>query len=1414
MAGIGIPEAREPRALAARRVEAVGAWHASPGEGNALALARAYFPEFAGDERATEAAPANPEKALEVKLPAARGEALELFTRGLAFQVKPEAADPAKAEALREHEGAAFYGSERFWSAVGGKRQGGESGRWVTQRVEEYVVLPEGSEEHRERFEVAVPEGVSTVRDAGEYLEFLDARGVPVLRMHYLVARDGEGLSRQGQVRLRGVVRADVAEDPLPRYALTGRTLGVEMSIRLTDMKGPIVVDPGWSSTASMAVARYNHTATLLPSGKVLVAGGNGGGASAELYDPATRAWSTTGSMTRSRYAHTATLLYSGKVLVAGGSDAATAELYDPATGRWSQIDGMKTARSWHTATLLPSGKILVTGGAGPINNAELYDPTTGSWSYTNGMALGRDYHTATLLPSGKVLVVGSYNGNATTTAELYDPGTGLWSVTGSLSYSRSYHTATLLPSGKVLVVGGYSYYYTAELYDPATGKWSITAAPAYYRYYHTATLLPSGNVLTMGSPTSSHAPTAELYNPTTGTWITTGSMSSSRYYHTATLLPSGEVLVAGGAWGGATSELYDLASGGWGNTPSLSTARTSFEMALLPSGNILAAGGRDENGPLASAEVYDQAQGRWRPTQGMSVARESHTATLLPTGLVLVTGGSNEDGLLATTELYDPLNETWTQTGMMAQARSGHTATLLPTGLVLVTGGSGASGALSEAELYDPVTRSWRSAGTMASARTLHKATRLLSGKVLVTGGSDGKNILASAELYDPVTGTWSSTPSMTSARRNHTATLMSSGKVLVVGGANPSAGPLASTELYDPAAQHWSQTGSMTNARISHVAALLPSGRVMVSGGTNGSGGLFSSTELYDPVDAQWTVSGAMAVTRAYHRAVLLPSGRVLVAGGANSGPVTTSQVYDDTWASDAWRPAVNLPQVLRAGAIATLTGAAFRGISQASGGSTSDSSSDVPFPSLWSPETGVLASMPAKDFSRTSVKVQIPQVSPGHYLLFVNVNGVTGGRMVRVTEDNQAPTAQAVSRTTARRKPVPVTLQATDTDGDQLTYTVVTPPAHGKLTGTPPALLYTPDADHAGSDSFLFKVNDGELDSNVATASLWVTNSAPVAQSLSFFLTKNRVGAVTLAATDAEGDALTYTVVTSPAHGTLSGTAPGLIWTPQPDYVGTDSFTFKVNDGILQSQVVTVSLWVMNSIPSAKSLSLQTTVDTSVAVTLLASDADGDALTYTLVTQPAHGTLTGTPPALLYTPDSGFTGSDSFTYKAGDGTSSSRTVAVSLEVTDPSGNAAPSVPKPLPVTSGAFLQPRDEMVLSWDAASDAEGDAILYRVEVLREDLLVTLLSTDETKLSLPAGLSAGTYRWRVEAVDAYGQSSGFSDPREFIISGESQEDTWEPKSGCSVTASGGSPWAAILGLLALASWRRGKRVRQVS
>jgi N-acetylneuraminic acid mutarotase len=365
---------------------------------------------------------------------------------------------------------------------------------------------------------------------------------------------------------------------------VTGASLGsttISAAIGTVTGTEPLSVVARWLPT-SMTTARDGNTSTLLPNGKVLVAGGDGNIASAELYDPSAGSWTATGSMATARSGHTATLLPNGKVLVAGGvgpgngfgGAVATAELYDPSTGTWSATGSMTTARNAHTATLLPDGSVLVTGGADGIvvtgaavfSTAEIYSPSAGTWTATGSMTSARVGDTATSLPSGAVLVAGGIGtglgNNYLATAEIYDPSAGSWTPTGSMSTQRYEHTATLLSNGTVLVGDGVvaaANYMSAEIFDPSTGTWTATGSMTTPRESATATLLRNGTVLVAGGTFNGRTPlaSAEIYDPSTGTWTATADMAVMRIGQTATLLPNGEVLVAGGV-SIATAELYE----------------------------------------------------------------------------------------------------------------------------------------------------------------------------------------------------------------------------------------------------------------------------------------------------------------------------------------------------------------------------------------------------------------------------------------------------------------------------------------------------------------------------------------------------------------------------------------------------------------------------------------------------------------------------------------------------------------------------------------------------------------------------------------------------------------------------------------------------------------------------------------
>jgi hypothetical protein len=331
--------------------------------------------------------------------------------------------------------------------------------------------------------------------------------------------------------------------------------------------------------------------------------------------------------MTVPRASHTATLLPDGKVLIAGGFRQqgtreiaiASAELYDSTINSFIPTNDMKEARSGHTATLLPNGKVLLIGGWGPSQRsatAEIYDPASGHFSYAATMSGPRAGMTATLLRDGRVLVAGGTTARnmLQPIAELYDPDLGHFVTADSLIHGRSGHTATLLQDGNVLIAGGSSgkdsVLDSAEIYNVITGTFMPTGAMRSVRHKHAAVLLQDGNVLVMGG--SNHLDwkgkyaSTEVYQVTTGTFVEAARLNSERFKlaDATVLLPNGNVLVGGG---NRQLELFEAKSQSFILSQQLDNHYYFAVLTLLQNGNVLITGGYNPSiQPTRQAWIYN----------------------------------------------------------------------------------------------------------------------------------------------------------------------------------------------------------------------------------------------------------------------------------------------------------------------------------------------------------------------------------------------------------------------------------------------------------------------------------------------------------------------------------------------------------------------------------------------------------------------------------------------------------------------------------------------------------------------------------------------------------------------------------------------------------------------------------------
>jgi hypothetical protein len=331
-----------------------------------------------------------------------------------------------------------------------------------------------------------------------------------------------------------------------------------------------------WTRLASNPVLlRGQQTVTVLGSGEVLFVYGG----ITNVYNPYAdtwRGWRSNPLGNRMGYAegHSATLLASGKVLLAGGRNSVDTEyydpwdyrayLYDPATDTYTRTGNMKDRRGHHVSVLLDSGKVLVLGGyhyyVSPYitSSSEMYDPETGTWSHVPDDLRFRKGQTATQLYSGEVMVTGGtfeYVPETPTVVTFYNPATNTWRFGPSLPHGRSEHLAQRLYSGHVMVLGGTNAADTSvDVYDPYSGQWTAGPALPIPGPYTTATLLYSGEVLVTTGQGK-----AVLYSPDSNTWLPVADQQGGawRYGDDAVRLHTGQVLLSGGTRAGTPEGEY-----------------------------------------------------------------------------------------------------------------------------------------------------------------------------------------------------------------------------------------------------------------------------------------------------------------------------------------------------------------------------------------------------------------------------------------------------------------------------------------------------------------------------------------------------------------------------------------------------------------------------------------------------------------------------------------------------------------------------------------------------------------------------------------------------------------------------------------------------------------------------------------
>jgi hypothetical protein len=343
-----------------------------------------------------------------------------------------------------------------------------------------------------------------------------------------------------------------------------------------------------------------------------------------------------------------------------------------------------------------------------------------------------------------------------------------------------------------------------------------------------------------------------------------------------------------------------------------------------------------------------------------------------------------------------------------------------------------------------------------------------------------------------------------------------------------------------------------------------------------------------------------------------------------------------------------------------------------------------------------------------------------------LSVNIGTAT----ITVNAINDAPVSEEVSVSVVENTAVLITMNASDIEDNSLTYSITNQPSNGVLGGVAGSqVLYTPNAGYIGSDVFMYKVNDGTDDSNNASVNITVTpaNTAPVAQNASFEIDEDSSASINLTATDVNNDNLTYILVDSPSNGSVSISGSTANYTPNVNYHGDDTFSFKANDGSLDSNIATISATInpINDAPTVENItsSIDTRSSSSINITLNSNDVDGDSVSFSISSQPSNGALTFNDNVVEYTPTTDFEGTDSFTFIASDGVLSSNigTVTINVDTEDAptTNNVSSSTSEDVSVTITLDGNDEDDDTLTYSLVSNpsngtasVSGATVIYQ------------------------------------------------------------------------------------------------------
>ena len=756
------------------------------------------------------------------------------------------------------------------------------------------------------------------------------------------------------------------------------------------------------TSRQSLNVQRTSHTATLLPDGRVLVTGGISNALNAtyctgsgdpvcsigEIYEPKTNTWSATaGGMSFPRYNHTATLLPNGKVLIAGGQTVTggggtvtqDCDLFDPATNSYQSTacgsnGQMQMGRAAHTATLLHNGRVLVAGGyvSGGSSfsvTTEIYDPNTDAWSAGPALIQARAWHTASQMGNQRVLLAGGFNGlNAKEnrgileTTEIYDPNSNTITPGAAMAARKMFHTANVSGEGRVNLYGGLgnittSYFGPSLTFKPSSSlvmtqigsSWlDATVSGA------ASTLIVQPNTVLSAAVTGRVVEgDIDFSSPT----ITMGDFKADLTYPGGTKASLAGAVIDAGKLKDQNFTINN-ANGALGGvahfTPQTKSAVREAQIAV--GGSVTTAG------PIPGSQKVNLTGGSLDVTIRFPMPQADFGGSLIA-GRAIITGGTisktsdetnqgfdialttGNSGISGTVS-YDATDGYYVDIPLSFSNLGGTITSSTSTAIATPVSINGLylnglqillyyivspvimddvsfkfdiatvtikSMVFADHERYQPNQNQW-TLGVPGDTRFNHAETLLPNADEVIFGGRTCTDKTSCAAFNFTAVGgplayillqegetPWTSVGPLTDARSNHTLTVIpQTSKILAAGGANAST-TLDTSEIYDPAANTWAQAGRMHNRRSHHTATLLPNGTILAAGGFTplaGSTGASKSAEIFYPQTATWVQTAPMNSSRTYHATVLLPDGNPMVLGGFTNGQyLSSTEVFFST-------------------------------------------------------------------------------------------------------------------------------------------------------------------------------------------------------------------------------------------------------------------------------------------------------------------------------------------------------------------------------------------------------------------------------------------------------------------------------------------------------------------------------------